>query len=202
MQIIKKIDISIPDLVHALKSGKTLVYPTETCYGLGCDATNQEAVEKIFTIKHREKNKSLIILCPDVAMAKQYISWSPIIDQIAQKYWPGPLTVVGNAKPLTPLAPGIVRPDGTVAFRVSSHPYAQEIVKQLSVPLVSTSANIAGQPNSYSLEDLHEMLGFQSIQPDIVIDAGTLTHSKPSTVVKITDGKVEVLRQGEVFVSL
>ena len=77
-----------------LKKGKILVFPTETSYGLGCDATNQSAVDKIFKIKERSADKPLMMVVPEVEMAKKYLAWNSLVDRVAIKYWPGPVTVV------------------------------------------------------------------------------------------------------------
>jgi len=218
MQIIKQSDLNFSDVVAALKNGKTIVYPTETCYGLGCDARNNEAVEKVVKIKQRQENKPMLVVVPDAAMALEYLEWSPKLQELADKYWftrcsppamgradgdePGALTIVARAKENCGLAAGVVAKDGTVAFRVTSHSVAARLGRELGAPLVSTSANIAGQEPSYKVEDIIKMFSNAVDQPDIIIDAGELPRRAPSTIVRVMDGRVEVLRQGEVAVNL
>jgi len=202
MKILPQENLNITSLTQALRDGSTLVYPTETCYGLGCDATNLEAVEKIFNIKQRQKDKPVLVLMADIAMAMEYIEWDETIQSLADKYWPGPLTIVARKKQKDMFASGVVGPRGMVAFRVTSHPVAQEIVSTLGKPLVSTSANIASHESPYDIDDVLRMFEGQPYQPDIVIDAGQLRHKAPSTIVKILEnGTVEVLREGEVVIS-
>lgn len=202
MEIIKQENLDIGQIVTELKNGATLVYPTETCYGLGCDANNTEALDKIFKIKNRQKNKSVLVLVPDLAMILPYIEWNSTLQNLADKYWPGPMTIVVQTKPECPLIKGVVNEDGTIAFRVTSHHLALEISKKLNSPLVSTSANIAELESPYDIESVLKMFSDSVLQPDFVIDAGTLPHQSPSTVVRVKNDKLEVLRQGELIVEL
>ena len=84
------------EAVEYLKAGKTIVFPTETSYGLGCDAANQEAVNKIFKIKGRKSDKPLLVVVPTIEMAKKYLVWNNLLEDLASRYWPGPLTLVGK----------------------------------------------------------------------------------------------------------
>lgn len=190
------------ELTTALKAGKTIVYPTETCYGLGCDATNQAAVDEIFAIKQRQKDKPLLVVMPSIEMAREYVVWTETIDTLANTYWPGPLTVVAQAKEGTSLARGVLAEDGTVAFRITDYPVAVELATTIGLPLVSTSANISAQQSPYDIEAVTKMFHGQQHQPDIVIDAGELVYQSPSTIVSTTNNHIEIIRQGELIVSL
>ena len=200
MEVVKMENLNIDEIVEALKNGKVIVYPTETVYGLGCDATNQEAVDKIFKIKQRQENKSVLVVAGNIDMMVKYISWSKKLHELSDKYWPGPLTVVVSAKPENNLAHGVLADDGTVAFRITGHSLASELSNKLGGPLVSTSANIAAQESSYNVESIIKMFENREFQPDIIIDAGELPHRSPSTVVRVVGDEVKVLRQGELIV--
>ena len=200
MKVISQSDCAIGDVVQSLRDGQTLVYPTETCYGLGCDATNTAAVERVFAIKKRQKNKPVLVLMARVAMAIEYIAWNPTIERLAHRYWPGALTIVAPPKDLADFAPGVLGPRGMVAFRVTSHPLAQELCAGLNRPLVSTSANIASLESPYDIKDVLAMFSHAEHQPDMVIDAGSLPHESPSTIVRVVGETIEVLRQGEVVI--
>lgn len=197
MNIIGFKEINILDVVLALRSGQTVVYPTETCYGLGCDATNEAAVEQVFAIKGRERTKSVLMIAADIEMVKRYVIWNETIEALAKKYWPGALTMVLPVREGHGLAPGVIFSDNTVAFRVSAHPFAHELAVALGRPLVSTSANIAGGPNPYTIAEVVEAFCEQPVRPDILIDAGELSKRPPSTIVRVRDGNIEVLRQGD-----
>ena len=94
----------INQIIDLVKSGKVVIFPTETSYGLGCDATNQSAVDKIFAIKGRVGDKPLLVVVPDIKMAKKYLKWNTTLDNLAQKYWPGALTMVGEYDVRAPLS--------------------------------------------------------------------------------------------------
>lgn len=202
MNIISSEQLKISDIVSALKEGKTIVYPTETCYGLGVDAFNAVAVEKVFQIKKRQKKKSVLVLMSDIAMAQKYVNWTPELQQIAEKYWPGALTVVTYAKNPEKFPEGVLREDGTIAFRITDHPLAEALVKKLGRPLVSTSANISAMESPYDIKSVKQMFEHENAKPDIVIDGGDLPHRTPSTIVSLVNGKMEVVRQGEIVVEL
>ncbi len=194
--------LDVPAIVLALSRGETIVYPTETSYGLGADATNTVAVEALFAIKKRQAEKSMLVLMADVAMAKQYVAWSETLDEFARKYWPGAVTVVAPLKPNTNLAAGVVGVDETLAFRITSHPLAAALVQKLGRPLVSTSANISGLASPYDCESVGRMFDQEKMQPDWFIDAGDLPVHSPSTIVELIPGQpLRVLRQGEVIIS-
>lgn len=201
MHIIPESQLNIDDIVTALNEGKTIVYPTETCYGLGCDAHNEEAVARLFAIKARQENKSMLVVVPDISMLFEYVVWHKRLQQIADRFWPGALTVVAQTHPDVSLPKGIVGPGNTIAFRVTSHPLASELSQRLGRPIVSTSANVASFESPYDMESVLAMYENSPHQPDIIIDAGALPHRSPSTVVKVSpQGKVDVLRQGEIIV--
>jgi len=202
MQIFKQENLNILEIVEKLKQGQTIVYPTETVYGLGCDATQQVAVDKIFKIKQRQLDKAVLVLMADVAMAMNYVEWNKDLDEIAQKYWPGALTIVARAKFNSGLAKNVVAEDGTVAFRVTGHALCAEIIEALGCPLVSTSANISSEKSPSDIQTVLNSFEKKENQPDIIIDAGELPHLAPTTIIKIEDGQIIVLRQGEVRVDV
>jgi L-threonylcarbamoyladenylate synthase len=198
MKIISAFDCNLQSLANELRNGATIVYPSETSYGLGCDVANASAVQKIFEIKKRTKEKSVIMIGDSVEKLEKYAEVTPFARRIAEKYWPGPLTVVLPAKNNCDLPLGVVNKDGTIAFRVTSQKLAADLSRELGRPLVSTSANIAGGDNTYDLSSVLAAFGEAAIKPDIVIDAGTLKEEKPSTVVKIMGTSWQVVRQGAV----
>lgn len=201
MEIIKIAEADIKEIAARLKDGVTIVYPTETCYGLGCDATNPEAVERIFAIKERREDKPLLVVVPDLASILEYVEWNPLLGRLADKYWPGPLTVVVPVKAGTKLPPGVVGSDHTIAFRVTSHPLAEAISRELGSPLVSTSANISGGVNPYDSAAVTGAFADKPTSPDILIDAGMLPQQLPSTIVKLDGDAVKVIRQGELVIN-
>lgn len=193
--------VNIEKIASEIRAGKTIVYPTETCYGLGCDATNAIAVQKVFDIKKRQTEKSVLVVVPNKEMIQRYIPWNEILEKISNLYWPGPLTVVTDVLPNIALPLGVLATDHTIAFRISSHPFVQEITTALNVPLVSTSANITAHKSPYSITEVEEMFEIQTVQPDIVIDGGELPEAMPSTIVRIENAEMQILRQGAIVIS-
>lgn len=196
MEIIPQAKIVISLIATELHLGKTIIYPTETCYGLGCDAFNPGAVEKIFRIKGREPGKPVLMIAVDANQVKQFVEWNDTLEKLAHDYWPGALTMVAVAREPKRWPVGILGADNTLAFRVSSHPFAGALVKNFGGPIVSTSANLAGQKNAYSIGEIIETIGRGTVQPGILIDAGDLSPEPPSTIVRVVDEKIKILRQG------
>ena len=181
-----------------LQQGKTVIFPTATSYGLGCDATNQLAVDKIFQIKQRSTDKPLLIVVPSLSMAKKYIIWDELTEQLANKYWPGVLTIIANKKLLSAdnLAKGVVSKENTIAIRVTNHPVPLSLSLHLDKPIVATSANLSGGVNIYDSKDINNIFSSQNVSPDALLDYGQLSFNQPSTMVRIANGKIEILRQG------
>lgn len=212
-------ECNLAQLVIDLLDGQTVVFPTETTYGLGCDATNRAAVENIFKIKGRRPDKPLLVVVPTIEMAKKYLVWSPALDQIAAKYWPGPLTIVGEyARPekdsentkilrsaqddIKDLAPGVVSSDNTLAIRVSAHLFIKSVTEKLGRPLVATSANIADAGELFSSDDVVAQFKDRAFQPDIILNNGILPKHLPTTIVRVRADQFEILRQGELTIAL
>ncbi len=195
---------STSQAVEVLKKGGVVVYPTETAYGLGANATCEAAVEQIFELKGRKKTKSVLLLMSDIKMVRRYAHINKEEAALIKKYWPGALTLVLNAKKYSflHLAKEAVAKDGTIAVRISSHPVAQALCRALGKPLVSTSANRAGGANTYSVAGVKKQLGtrLRVVKvPYYIYDVGKLLRNKVSTIARVRNGKVNILRQGLVF---
>ncbi len=195
MKTLKECNLS--EVVVELLAGKTLIFPTETSYGLGCDATNQQAVDKIFKIKARDESKSLLVVVSTIEMAKKYLVWNDVLEELAKKYWPGPLTIVGNYKLDSGLAQGVVSKNNTVAVRVTSHPIVKFLSESLGKPIVATSGNVSGAGDIYNAKDAESMFLGKTNQPDIILDFGQLPINLPTTIVDATEDEIKILRQGE-----
>ena len=188
---------TIDQAIAILKNGGVVVFPTETAYGLAADATNTEAVNRIFLLKGRTEDKSFPLIAADQAMVEAVAGIPRGLIRLADRYWPGPLTLV---LPVLSdrLAPAVIR-QGTVAVRVSSHFVAQALSRGIGRPIVSTSANRSGESVCYSLDCVKNQFESQEIKPDYYLDAGALTPEPPSTIIGLDDyGIPEVLRQGSI----
>jgi L-threonylcarbamoyladenylate synthase len=209
---LKKIkNISTIKAVEILKAGGAVVFPTETAYGLAVDATNEKAVRRVFAIKGRGKEKSFPLIAADFKMVEKYAILSPAIKKLVKKYWPGPLTVIVGVRHLPleaseakwggapQLSSGVIR-SGTIAIRVPDHPIACELSRRLGQPIVSTSANVSGEPICYSIRAVKKQFVGRKTQPDFYLEAGCLKKVKPSTIVMEKDGEIIILRQGEISI--
>lgn len=186
-----------------LRAGGLVVYPTETAYAIGCDATQLNAVAAVFRAKGRTSEKSLPLIVHAQDAAERYAEWSNLAERIANAYWPGPLTLVLRARSISPpllegepeevLAPGVIASNGTIALRVSSHPIARALAETLGRPIVATSANRSGEPPAYSVAEAASAFSDGSI---VVLDGGDLAPRAPSTIVDVTGVAPRVLRVG------
>jgi len=190
--------IQLAEAVELLKNGKVIIYPTETSYGIGCDATNAEAVKRVFLIKGRPEDKGVTVLLPTAdGFGEKYVIWSAGLKMLAEKHWPGPLNIVLESSTESPIAPQCFT-GSTISVRRSSHPIAQALADQLGVPIVSTSANISGEPELYDLESIVAAFSKQAFRPNAIMNAGPLPHNLPSTMVHEKDGRISILRRGAV----
>ena len=177
----------IDDLVGA----RTILYPTDTVWGIGCDATNEKAVAKIFKIKQRAESKSLIILVNSIEMLRDYVDQVPndavrILEQATK-----PTTIVyPNPKGL---AKNVIASDNTVAIRIVKNIFCQKLIQDFGKPIVSTSANISGEPTPKSFGEISRAI-LDSV--DYVVSLQHKSNSaKSSRILKInSDGAIEVIR--------
>ncbi|MEM9679164.1 MAG: L-threonylcarbamoyladenylate synthase, partial [Bacteroidota bacterium] len=178
--------------LDTLKKGGTLLYPTDTVYGIGCDATNYDAVKAIYNIKKREESKALICLVSDFKMLEQYISKVPEVAYDILKYATKPTTIIYD-KPLR-VAENLVAEDNTLAIRVVRKGFAHELVKKLKKPLVSTSANISGEPPAKVFKEISQDI-LKGV--DYVVNLqNEKSNAKPSSIIKLSnDGSVKIIRE-------
>jgi L-threonylcarbamoyladenylate synthase len=189
---------NLDQAVKLLQAGGVLVYPTETSYALGCDATNDAAVARVFAIKGRPEGKGTPIILPPDADPALYVEWNNTARALAAQHWPGPLNMVADRAARSSVS---VRceTDGTQSVRRSSHPVAAELARLLGRPLVATSANRSGESAIYRADEVErEFAGGQ--QPDGILEAGDLPVVPASTTVKVVGGTVELVRQGSIIV--
>lgn len=183
--------------VNVLKSGGLIIYPTETLYGAGVDATNQFAVNKLNTYKNRPFGKPYSIAVTNQKMAENYVSLNDRAKELYKKFLPGPLTVVSFGK--HNVAKGIESEEGTLGIRIPDYKFVQDLVNQFGKPITATSANASYKKRPYKISDILDNLSQkQKDLIDLIIDAGELPKNEPSTVVDTTLDEAVVLRQGEI----
>lgn len=187
-----------PDLTAVadhLAADGVLAYPTETVYGLG-GACTPAAVDAVRRLKGREADKPLLVLVPS-ADAVSDLRWTDAARSLASIFWPGSLTLVLD-DPLGTFPPGVRASAGTVGVRVSSHPLVVRLLEAFGGPLTSTSLNVPGEPPVPSAREAGEVLERLEARGVVLVDAGTLPPSEPSTVVDCTGPVPRVLREGSV----
>lgn len=191
----------IAEAINVLKQGGVIMYPTETCYGIGCDLTNKIASKKLFALKKRPMDLPVSALFASIDQSKHYIMWNDEALSIAKKYLPGPLTIImpmRNGATLLYLMP--YESLSTVGIRISSHPVAMKLAASCSFPIATTSANLHGKPEAYSVDEIMEQYQHEALQPDLIIDGGVLPTAKPSTIIEMKSNKAITLRQGDILV--
>jgi L-threonylcarbamoyladenylate synthase len=184
---------SIEKAARAVRRGGLVVYPTDTVYGLGCDPLNQAAVKRLFEAKGRE-SKPIPVLCSSIEKTKELVNLSPRGLELAEKHWPGALTIVA---PLARSVPAQLTQGGLhLGVRVPAHPGAIELIVACGGRLTGTSANLSGHPSARTAAEAMDQLG-NSV--DIVLDGGRLLGAE-STVVRVIRAEVTLLRSGPVGV--
>src|SRR5690606_33095614 len=177
------------EIIEGLKKGSTVLYPTDTVWGLGCDATNEEACQKILALKNRPEEKSFILLVDNFNMIERYIPEFHEICYDLADLAVKPLTIIyPNAKGL---APSVIAADGSVGIRITQDPNCLKLIKGIRKPLVSTSANISGQPTPTSFSEIDESI--KTNVDFIVKERLTEKMTTPSQIIKIgINGDVKV----------
>jgi len=185
---------NLTDAVAALKRGEVIVYPTETLYGLGADALNGAAVEKVFQLKGREPGNPIPVLVADREMLGALVAViPPLAEKLMARFWPGPLTLVLPAG--KNISPALLNADGGIGVRISSEPVATGLVRALGRPLTATSANPSGLTPARTVQ---QAKNYFAGAIDLFIDAGELTSRTGSTVVEIGTDTVRIIREGEI----
>lgn len=187
------IDVAeIDEAVEILRQGGIILYPTDTVWGLGCDATNSEAVEKIYALKKRSDSKSLITLVSDADMIGKYVK---VIPEIAVNL------IEVNDKPMTIIYPGamglagnVIAEDGSVGIRIPQHDFCRQLIRKFRKPIVSTSANISGESAPSFYEDIPiEIIEAADWVADPVLQEGST--GEPSQIIKVgLGGEIQIIR--------
>jgi len=182
----------INNVIKILKQGGIILYPTDTVWGIGCDATNFDAIEKIYKLKKRNESKSLICLVSDLKMLNYYIQDIPEAAYNILKYADKPTTIIYD-NPVR-VAKNLIAENNTLAIRIVEDGFSNQLIRKLKRPIVSTSANISGKstPKSYKKISQEIIKGV-----DYVVN---LPHekktTKPSSIIKLSnDGKVKIIRE-------
>jgi L-threonylcarbamoyladenylate synthase len=186
-------DDAIREAVSLLQQGKLVAFPTDTVYGLAAGAFNAPAIERLFATKGRETTRAIAILIGDFDQLGSITSGlTATAERLVKRFWPGPLTVV---LPRHPDLPDLLSPQPTIGVRMPDHPVALALL-QLAGPLAVTSANLSGQANTTTAQEVLQQLG--GLIP-LILDGGRSPGGEPSTVVDCTGPELNILRPGPIL---
>ncbi len=184
----------IEKALDVLGKGGVILYPTDTVWGLGCDATNKKAVQRIYEIKQRAESKSLIILANSASMINQYVKMNVSdIESIIDKYQAKPTSIIYPQA--INLAKNVIASDQSIAIRLVNHDFCQALLQLFKKPIVSTSANISNQPTPKLFHEISEEVR-NSVDYVVKYQQDLTTIPPPSSIIKLLDnGMVKVIRE-------
>ena len=177
--------------IKILKAGGIVAFPTDTVYGLGADALNSKAVERIYAVKKRPRHLPLPLLIGDMSQLSTVAAPVPEVALfLAKHFWPGGLTLI---LPKAASLPAYLTNQSTIAVRVPDHPVPLALIQGLGRPVIGTSANISGKPSTLTVNQVKQQLGDEV---DLIIDGGKCPSGNESTIVDVTGEMPAILRQG------
>lgn len=188
--------------LHVLRNGGVIVYPTDTVWGIGCDATNAEAVAKIYALKQREDSKSMLVLLDSPAKLNYYVADIPDTAWTLLDVQSDDVQCTKEIKPLTiiypnarNLAPNLIAEDGSVGIRITSEPFSKALCAQLRHPIVSTSANISGYPAAHFYNEIEQAI-LDGADYVCRFRRDDETPHEPSSIIKVNrDGTFRIIRE-------
>jgi len=201
MEIIKinlSTDWNNPKIIHkaitVIQRNGSIVYPTDTVYGLGVNALRAHCLERLFKIKKRPETKPVPVMIGDIAMAKKLAFVDRKTEKVLEAVWPGPVTVVLKKREIVPdiLTAGKM----TIGLRIPDCRLIQILLANLEEPITAASANFSGSPPLISAVEIIEIFAKAYPRPDLILDAGDLPNSPPSTVLDLTGSQPKILRVG------
>lgn len=182
----------LKNALEVLKNGGTIIYPTDTIWGIGCDATSEKAVQKVYKIKKRYEEKTMIVLLDHVDKLKHYVSHIPDIAFDMIETWHKPLSIIYQGA--KNLAPNLIREDGSVAIRITKDEFSNRLIQAFGKPIVSSSANFSGDVTPLYFNKIRKELLDEA---DYIVNLyhNSMNDMKASTIIKLEmDGSFEVLR--------
>ena len=168
-----------------LRKGGLILYPTDTIWGIGCDATNEEAVQRVYTLKQRADNKAMLLLLGNEARLESYVQEVPEIAWSLIEVADLPLTLIYPGA--RNLAPNLIAEDGSVGIRITREEFSRRLCEQFRRPVVSTSANISGQPAPHTFQEIAEEIK-QGVDYIVQYRQDDLTAAQPSSIIKLGAG--------------
>ena len=187
----KIIEEELENVIAVLKGGGIIVFPTDTVYGIACDANNDIAINKIYELKGRNNNKPICVLTSSIEKIKKVAYINNQEEQLINKYMPGALTIILNKKEnVSDILTSNLK---TIGVRIPNNEIDLKILDKLNYPLAVTSANISGEQSSIAIDDFINNL---KNKVDIIIDGGITKLKVSSTIIKVEDEEIKILREG------
>lgn len=188
-------DATIIEIAAALKDGKLVIFPTDTVYGIGTNAYNKEACEKIYEVKGRPKNKPLSVLISNISMLREMVDYiSPAEQKLMDTFWPGPLTMKFKKK--EGILPEVISAgDEYIRVRLINDGFLHGIIQTAGVPIVAPSANLSGSMTGTKIKNIMNELGGKV---DYILDCGDIDNDTVSTIAQVEDEKILVIREGKI----
>jgi len=183
----------IQNAIKVLKEGGVILYPTDTVWGIGCDATNEKAVARVYEIKHRDDSKAMICLVDSDSRLQRYVRNVPNVAWDIMDLATKPITIILDRA--VNLAPNLIAADGSIAMRITHEEFSKELCYRFQKPLVSTSANVSGEPPAQNYADISQEI-LDAV--DYVCFSRRQEHKPhtPSSIIKLSeDGVVEIIRK-------
>jgi len=197
----KRLDLSaIKIAAKIIIQGGIVVYPTDTSYGLAVDATNLNAIDKLFQLKGRQKQKPIHVIFPSFVELNRAVKLNSIAKRLMQKFFPGPLTLVLPLKSKSENWEILSAGTGYLGFRNPDDQIVKALVRECKLPITTTSANLSGKANTYSVKQVKRQFKKSKIKPNLYLNGGTLKKIKPSTVIRISGPTLEILREGPITI--
>lgn len=183
----------IKEALSVLRSGGIIIYPTDTIWGIGCDATNDKAVARIFQIKQREDAKSMLVLVDADYMVERYVKEVPEIAWELIQVSDSPLTIIYPGAQI--VSPGLIAEDGSLAIRVSHEKFSKELISRFRKPIVSTSANISSLPSPANFTEIDPAL-LKQVDYVVKYRRDEMEKAKPSSIIKLgPKGEIQIIRK-------
>jgi len=190
---------TIQKAIEILKNGGIIIYPTDTCYGIGVDATNRKAIKKIIALKGRDFKKPISVIVKNFKMAQEIGEFNSQAKKLFKKNLPGPLTLIIKKKKSIYQLPNILTAKKReIGIRMPNNKIALELVKKFNKPITTTSANISNKLECYSKQEILKQFKKNIRNIDLILDIGKLPKIKPSTIIEIIGEKIKILRPGPI----
>ncbi len=193
MKIINPNTEGIKEAVKKILEGGIIFIPTDTVYGIAANPYNDKAIKKIFSIKKKSLNNSLVLLCSNYKMAKKYAIFNKIADNLKKNFWPGPLTLILKKKSNLKISKKWVSKNNSIGLRIPDHSIPKKIINKCNFPIFCTSANISGKKSCRNVNDIVKNFKNKKIT---IINGGKTKFGIDSTIIDVTKDKINILRKG------